>query len=74
MPRKINKTVTPLPDGVELDKLVRYYSMGWRTGVLEEINGNEAGIRPINGYRSTERKQLVYVYVVDLKPVTEKHD
>jgi hypothetical protein len=73
MPRKVNKTVVPLPDGVEVGGLVRYYAMGWRTGYLEEINGNEAGIRPINGYRSTEKKQLVYVYVVELKPVTEKH-
>ena len=68
MARKVNNTVVPLPEGVELNGMVSYYLQGWRTGFLEEVNGNEAGIRPMSGYRSSERKRLVYVYVVELRP------
>lgn len=39
------KIPTPLPEGVEVGKLVRYYSRyGWRIGTLRSVKGNMGSI------------------------------
>lgn len=57
MPKKKEPVrIIPLAAGVEIGGLVRYYSNGWRTGTLEEVSGNDAGIRPIGGAKHAHLK------------------
>jgi hypothetical protein len=57
----------PLPTGVTVGGLVRYYDEGWRTGYLMETDKNEAGIRPCGPIR----KRLTWVNISDLEALTK---
>lgn len=71
MPKKVKKTFIPLPDGVTVGELVRYYSNGWRTGHLEEVSGNDAGVRSVGTYLHGPTR-LKWVSVTDLEAVSKK--
>jgi hypothetical protein len=61
------KRILPLPSGVEVGELVRYYDEGWRTGYLIATNGNDAGIQPCG-----PAKRLTWVNISNLEAITRK--
>ena len=73
--RSRNKGLIPLPDGVNINDLVAYYSRGWHYGKLEQIKGNEAGIHIPAAYgaaNDTDSKaRLKWVSISDIKRIDE---
>jgi hypothetical protein len=43
---KVNRKIKllPLPEGVEVGKLIKYYSNGWRVGRLRSVKGNAGSV------------------------------
>ena len=71
--RKRNKTLFPLPEGVNINDLVAYYSRGWHYGKLEQIKGNEVGIHIPAAYGSVNdtdaKARLKWVSISDIKRI-----
>lgn len=74
MPKKsaVKKHILPLPEGVTVGELVRYYFNGWRVGRLVKVEGNDAGLHAIGTYRHEAAARLKWVHVSDLKSISTK--
>lgn len=66
MPKRVPKIIIPLPAGVALGAMLRYYSNGWRTGRLEKVKGNDMGIRPV-GTQLYKDAHLKWINVSDVE-------
>lgn len=66
----MKRKLVPLPDGIEVGKVVSYYLNGWRLGTLQEVKGNLAGIKPIGTYLHYH-KNMKWVNINDLKRADE---
>jgi len=51
--KKERKKFLPLPEGIEVGGLVRYYRRGWHIGHLRQVQGNKVAVMPI-GYIGTD--------------------
>lgn len=66
--KRIRKALLPLPEGVEIGGLVRYYRRGWRVGTLREVKGNKAAIIP-SGYNCNGEKRGKWVAFSDITKI-----
>ena len=71
MTRKRNKNLIPLPEGVEINKTVKFYLNGWRFGRLDKVEGNEAGIHIGNYAHPDAVTRLKWVPIADIRKVDE---
>ena len=68
----MKRKLVPLPDGIEVGKVVSYYLNGWRLGTLQEVKGNLVGIKPVGTYLH-DNKNMKWVNITDLKRADESH-
>lgn len=69
-PRKRNKSLLPLPEGVTVGDTVSYYSRGWHYGKLDQVKGNEAGIHVPAAYGAKDKAgRLKWVGITDIKKI-----
>lgn len=68
---KVNRkaNLQPLPEGVEVGKLVSYYGNGWHIGQLRSVKGNLGSIVP-QGYNSENKKHNAkLIPISDMKKI-----
>jgi hypothetical protein len=65
--RKIK--LNPLPEGVEVGKLVRYYSNGWYIGQLRSVKGNTASIVRQGYGADAKRHNAKLIPFMDIKKI-----
>lgn len=72
-PRKRNKSLLPLPDGIAIGDTVGYYIKGWRYGKLEQVKGNDVGIHIPAAYGDTsgDKARLKWVSISSIKRIDE---
>ena len=71
MKTKVNRksNLLPLPEGVEVGKLVRYYGNGWHVGQLRSVKGNTGSVVP-QGYNSENKKHNAkLILITDMKKI-----
>lgn len=62
--KKVPQTFMPLPAGVKVGDQVTYYLNGWRTGRLDKVDGNNAGIHVFGG---AVNARLQWINIGDIK-------
>lgn len=70
--RKQQREPDPLPPGLVIGGLVRYYKNGWRAGHLSAVEGRIAKIMPIAGKSHAVRN--VNILLDDVLPIQVKED
>ena len=65
------KNLLPLPEGVEVGKLVRYYRRGWHCGTLREVKGNKAAVMPMGYNCDNEKQHGKWIGIDDLRKLED---